>query len=201
MNKINRKMASFVALIGFALAASGCGGNAVVPASYKTYNAKNGAFQIQYPAEWELEGGGGKGGNAWVKFTSGGAMISVDANVVGSLMADIAKTGSPIMIVQGNQEDNAPVAAVHEQERQAFEDDGSVKEEKAAAVQTGLIDARQSEYDGKTTFGGTIRGYRVTALSSDTRIRIVCQCPDAEWSGLKPSFDKVIASVAMGKPQ
>jgi len=42
--------------------------------------------------------------------------------------------------------------------------------------------------------------FRATVLSRDKRVRIVCQCPEAEWQTLKPVFDKVIESVAPAKP-
>ncbi len=68
-------------------------------------------------------------------------------------------------------------------------------------MKTGFPDARKSEFSGSKTFGGKIRGCRVTALSSHKRIRVVCECPESEWEALKPAFDKAIESVAMGKAQ
>jgi hypothetical protein len=194
----NRKVLSLVTVVIAVIVINGCGSRAIVPASYKTYSAGNGAFKITYPAEWEAEGGD-KAGYAWVKFSSGSSQITVDANIVGSLMGDIAKSGIKIAGIQNNTEENAPIASVHEQERAGFEEDGSVKEQKAVVIETGFGDSRKSEYTGKTTFGGVFHGYRVTALSNDKRIRVVCQCPEAEWEALKPAFDKVVVSVAQGK--
>ena len=48
-------------------------------------------------------------------------------------------------------------------------------------------------------FGGAIRGYRATALTHDKRVRIVCQCPEAEWQALKPAFDKVMKEASRAK--
>jgi len=197
MIKCNRKMFVCVAAVGSALVMSGCGGRAVIPTSYNTYNAKDGSFKLEHPAGWAMEDGG-KSGYAWVKFTSGSAEISVDANVVGSLIADIAKGHGR---TTGPQDDPAlaPVAAVHEYERKAFEEDGTVKEQNPVPVLTGMSDARKSEYTGKRTFGGAIHGCRVTALSATKRIRVVCQCSEAQWEALKPAFDKAIVSLAMGQ--
>ncbi len=126
-----------------------------------------------------------------------------NANSVGSLMGDLA--GPRTMHVGGQvvtvNEENAPVAKVHEQEKQGFEDDEGVTEQKPAVVKTGFSDARKSEFTGSKTFGGAIHGCRVTALSSTRRIRVVCECPESEWEALKPAFDKAIESMGMGKPQ
>ncbi len=193
-------MWTMAAAIGTALASAGCAGKAVVPTSYDTYNSKDGSFQIQYPAGWETDGGD-KSGYAWAKFTSGGAVISVDANMAGSLMGDIAKSKILHLGIQTDQEDRSPVASVHAQEKPGFEEEEGVTEQEPAPVKTGFPDARKSEFSGTKTFGGTIRGYRVTALSPNNRIRVVCECPESEWEALKPAFDKAIQSVAMGKAQ
>jgi hypothetical protein len=196
----NRKMWVLAAALGAVLAIGGCTGKAVVPTSYSTYNAKDGSFQIQYPEGWESDGGDTRD-YAWAKFTSGGAVISVDANAVGSLLGDIA--GPRTMHVGGQvvtpDEENAPVAKVHEHEKEGFESDEGVTEEKPVVVRTGFPDARKSEFSGSKTFGGKFRGCRVTALSVNKRVRVVCECPESEWESLKPAFDKAIQSVAMGK--
>jgi hypothetical protein len=196
----NRKEWVLAATFGAILAIAGCTGKAVVPTSYDKYNAKDGSFQIQYPAGWESDGGD-RSGYAWAKFTSGGAVISVDANVAGSLLGDIAKTRGHGLITPDQEEARSPVAAVHEHEKQGFEEEEGVTEQEPAIVKTGFPDARKSEFSGSKTFGGAIRGYRVTALGTDKRIRVVCECPESEWEALKPAFDKAIESVAMGKAQ
>ncbi len=198
MKNRNEKMLAWLAVIGAMLAISGCSGPAVVPAEFKPYKAQDGSFLILSPTGWEVESGG-KAGYAWAKFTSGSAEISVDANWVGSMIADIAKSGFNPIGIDIAVEDRAPVAAVHEHERQGFEEGAGVQEKQPVAVPTGLSDARRSEFTGTRTFGGSIHGYRVTALSSDKRIRVVCQCLESEWEALKPAFDKVIESLGRGK--
>jgi hypothetical protein len=198
MKNLNGKTRTLATALGAVLVIGGCGGPAVVPTSYNTFNSKDGSFQIQYPAGWEADGGD-RSGYAWAKFTSGGAEISVDANITGSIMGDLSKSSIIPLGIEGDQEDRTPVASVHANEKQQFEDAAGVKEEKPVPVRTGFPDARKSEFSGTKTFGGTIRGYRVTAMSTDKRIRVVCQCPESEWEALKPAFDKAIQSVAMGK--
>jgi hypothetical protein len=187
------------AALGALLAIGGCAGNAVVPTSFDTYNANDGSFQIQYPAGWEADGGG-RSGYAWAKFTSGDAEISVDANAVGSVIGDIAKTGGIALGIAADHEDRTPVVAVHANEKAQFEDAMGVSEDKPVPVKTGFSDARKSEFKGAKTFGGAIRGCRVTALGVDKRIRVVCQCSDSEWDALKPAFDKAVESLSLGKP-
>jgi hypothetical protein len=192
MSKFNAILLANVMFIGAAVTIAGCAGRAAIPTSYSTYNSPDGTFKIQYPADWTSEGGA-KGQFAWAKFTSGHAEIEVDSNAIGSLISN--------MVTSSNPEDITPVAGVHEFERQAFEDDdSSYKEEKAVTVLTGMSDARISEYTTSTAFGGSVHGYRVTSLTNDKRVRIICKCPESEWKDLKPAFDKVIASLGMGKP-
>jgi hypothetical protein len=191
MSKFNAKMLAMVMFIAAAVAIAGCAGRAVIPTNYNTYNSPDGTFKIQYPAEWTSEGGS-KGQFAWAKFTSGHAEIEVDSNAIGSLISNMVTSSDP--------QDTAPVAGVHEFERQGFEDDdASHKEEKAVPVLTGMSDARKSEFTTSTAFGGSVHGYRVTTLTNDKRVRIICKCPESEWKDLKPAFDKIIASLAMGK--
>jgi hypothetical protein len=192
-----KKTMCVLAVICAALAVEGCKGRAVIPSSYKTFNADDGSFAIEYPAEWEVESGG-KSGYAWAKFSSGAAEITVDCSAVGSIIADLSKTARPMLGIQPT-EDTASVTAVHEFEREGFEEDQGVKEKTPEPVATGMTDARKAEFEGKTTFGGSIHGYRTTALSSTQRIRVVCKCPESQWEGLKPAFDKIIPTLKRGK--
>jgi len=198
MNNFNRDLLVLAVVVSAVIAIGGCSGRAIVPTSFNTYNSKDGAFKIDYPAQWQAEGNS-KSGYAWAKFASGSAEITIDANVVGSLIAEIARTRSQMHGIQNTDPENAPVAVVHENERQGFEEDGSVQEQEPLPINTGFGDSRKSEYAGRRTFGGSIHGYRVTALSPEKRIRVVCQCSESEWESLKPAFDKAIKSVAMGE--
>ena len=194
MKKHDRAMVWLVAAVGLVCGISGCGGNpAAVPTSYDTYKAKDGSFQIQYPANWEAKGGG-VAGRAWAKFTSGNAEIAVEADAAGSVMADIAQPNR----VAGQEKDpnREAVAVVHTGEKSAFEEQTGVQEQDPTIVKTGLTDGRRSEFTGARTFGAPIHGYRATVLSIDRRIRVVGQCSESQWESLKPAFEKVIASVS-----
>jgi hypothetical protein len=181
------------AVAGLLAAACGCG-RAVVPASYQQYIAQDGSFEILYPAEWQASGGGKDA--AWAKFTSGGARINVDTDAVGSLLGDLAQAQASGL---GGAPKHDPIVEAHNFDHRMFEEQNGVVEKNSTAVKTGCGTGRVSEFTGSAMFGGAIHGYRATALTRDKRLKIVCQCSEAEWESLKPVFDKVIASVANGK--
>jgi hypothetical protein len=186
---------------GLMLALCGCSSPASVPQSYKPYNCKDGTFSIQYPDKWEAQGGG-KGTYAWAKFTSGNAEILVNTSVASSLIGDIASAGTMASGMDGASDPSRePVAKVHEMEREGFEEDEGVKEKPPVVIQTKMNDGRKSEFTGSKTFGGAIHGYRTTVLGHDYRLRVVCTCSQAQWKVLQPAFDKVIESLAPGRPE
>jgi hypothetical protein len=198
MMKSKRIRIELIVLAGMVVSLFGCGSPAVVPKNYTMYKAPDGSFRIDYPSEWTAAGGG-KSGTAWAKFTSGNSEIKVSTSLMGSLMADIAKIGNDPRMEGQTEEDTKPVAIVHEQEREDFEEENGVKEQKPAYVPTKVIDARKAEFSGSSTFGGSVHGYRVTALTADLRVRIICRCPEREWESLKPAFDKIIESLGPGR--
>jgi hypothetical protein len=185
---------------GAAMAMSGCSEPAVVPTSYKTYNHQDGSFKIDYPAGWEMTSGG-KGQLAHARFNSGDAFISVKTSLAGPLKGDIAQSMGVMAGGTEGKEERPPVATVHESEKKAFEEDESVQEKAPVAINTGLGDARKSEYTGSKSLGGDIHGYRATTLSRDLEIRVICECSEEQWNALKPVFDKVIESVSLGRPE
>ena len=187
------------AAVGLVFLLTGCTGRAVVPTAYDTYNCKDGNFKIQYPAGWQVEPSG-QGSYASVKFTSGGAEITVETSLAGSLVGEMASSGMLKFIAPGQPENLPPVATVHLREKESFQDGEGVEEKEPVVVQTGLGEGRKSEFQGKSAFGAETRGYRVTTLSRDYRIRVVCKCPASEWDALRPAFDKVIESLGIGKP-
>ena len=168
------------------------------PTSYSTYKAQDGSFTIQCPADWEVEGGG-KGGYSWAKFTSGSAKIAVDTSAVSSIVNDIAHAGGGMAGLVGvapSEPEQSSVAAVHNREKQDFEEEAGVQEQRPVPASTGFGDSRKSEFTGTRTFGGAIRGYRVTTMGLNHRFRVVCECAEPDWNDLKPVFDKVIESLS-----
>lgn len=85
------RLVTFLSLLSM-VAICGCGGSVAIPSSYESWNAKDGTFKLDYPANWEAKGGG-KHGLQWAKFTSGPAIIRVDTDVSSSLMGGIGNVG------------------------------------------------------------------------------------------------------------
>ncbi len=199
MTRQSGSMLAVALLVGGMLTLGGCGGEVVVPTEYEPYNAKDASFSCEAPAGWTIEGGGK--GHQWAKFTSGSAKIRIHTGIVGSLIADMPPGMNLLGDAEGiDEEDLAPVAHAHAFEKDIFAQDYSDYEEQpAVAIQTGLGDSRQGEFTAAGSFGGTTHGYRVTALTLDKRIRIVCECPESDWEALRPAFDHVIKSLAPGK--
>jgi hypothetical protein len=179
------------------MAVVGCGGGSVaIPSSYKSWNAKDGSFKLDYPDNWEASGGG-RQGIQWAKFISGGAEIRVDTEVSGGLIGDILTgPGGPDKDIP---DELAPVASVHEIKADALADEISgYKEEAPVKFTAPMGDGRKSAFSGSQGLGTKIRGYRATLLGRDKAIRIVCRCPEKYWDELQPSFDKILDSFAFG---
>ena len=173
------------------------------PTSYATWNATDGTFRIQYPDGW-IAKGGGRRGVQWARFESGPATIRVDVGIVGSLLADIARSGGGVGGIGGVggvevDPDTTPVAMVHQDRIVVVAEDFSgYSEEPAETVDSKLGDVRRGQFTARESFGGTMRGYHATALSRDRRITILCWCPESNWETLRPAFATVIESVARG---
>ncbi len=179
------------------LAAAGCG-RAVIPSEYTTYVAEDGSFKCDAPAGWAMTGGG-KNGNYNATFSSGGAWISVTVDVTGSLLADIAKSTNRL---SGSDDAEAlsPLNQVHELKGQILAEDlGNFKDLNTADVRLPIAPGKQSEYTGTGSLGSQQHGYWVTALLTSQRLSVTCQCPESEWQGLQPVFQRVIDSVARGR--
>jgi hypothetical protein len=189
-------MAVLYGLIGL-LSCAGCGETVAAPKSYVAYTSKDSRFACDYPQGWKADGGGNTD-YSWAKFTKENAEIRIDADIAGSLMGDIAKSGQGMFGVDASGE-NAPVAHVHELGlRRMKEDYSNYKEQEPKAVNAGLGDGRRSSFTADQTFGGKLLGYRATFLGGDRRINVVCRCPASNWKTLKPAFEKVIDSVRSG---
>lgn len=199
MNHNGRLTFTVAVLVGGLLLAGGCGGPATAPTNFASFNAKDGAFKCDYPADWEAEGGGVKG-YFWAKFTSGSAEISIQSGSVGSVQADVINAGNRMAGVQEDEEELAPVAQLHEMRKtDTAKDLGDYQEQPPKAIRPKLGDGRKSQFTASGTFGGGIRGYRATVLSHNKSITVLCQCAEGDWETLKPAFDRVIDSLALGK--
>jgi hypothetical protein len=187
--------------IAWSLVVAGCGGGDVpAPTEFKTWDAKEGAFRIQYPADWQADGGG-KQGTQWAEFKKGGAKITVGVGVAGSLIGDIASGGLPSASIAGEeaglskeeQEALAPVTHVHELRKEEMAKEYSSYQETAASnTSLKLGPARKAEFTAASGLGGKLHGYHVTVLGHNFRVSVVCTCAESNWAVLQPAFDKII---------
>ena len=187
---------------------AGCGPGAVkAPTTYKTWNAKDGSFAIQYPADWKADGGG-QHGIQWAEFSKGSAKVSVKVNLTSSLVGDIAGNAGQLGGIDGAeidpklQEELAPVAAAHKVSAELFVDEiPKLKEQEPVAFQSGLGDSRKSEFTAASGgVGSQVRGYRATALTSEKGVHVLARCPDAHWKTLQTAFDQMLTSLTLGTP-
>jgi|SRR5262245_3971143 len=165
------------------------------PEQFVVYNASEEVFHVSVPKEWKLDSGGRK--NAyWVSAERGGAKIKVYESFTGSLLGDIAGAGH----ADPNARDELlPVSRVHEMKKRTIADDYSdYREEPAVTVETKFGKVRRSAFTAKAGLSEKVRGYRATALGSNTQISVLCTCAPGDWDTLEPAFARVIASIGPG---
>ncbi len=157
---------------------------------------KDTAFRLRHPAGWEVETGSRPDNSySWANITKGAAKILVSADVQGSLISgsDTAgqfEEGSPL----------APVHRAHEHHLKAVASGYSDYKESEPTLfkGAGLGEGRIAVYNATESglLGGKLRGYRVTLLTNDRRITLLCECPPGEFAKNKPTFLAVCRSVA-----
>jgi hypothetical protein len=188
--------------------AAGAGGNVAVaglaPAdaaadarlATESYGPGDGAFRLRYPPGWTATTGARPDNTySWTKFVKGSATIKVSADVTGSLIS-----GSDFH--QGTDDAGTESAPVHQAHlagaRSASEDFKEFAESDPAVFPgSGLGDGRIAEFTaaGGGLFGGKLRGYRITLLTNDRRVTILCWCPEGDFAKLQPTFLAVARSL------
>ncbi len=181
----------------------GCGGEPVkAPTGYLEWNAKDGTFRIDYPNDWEADGGG-KQSIQWARFKKGSAEIYVNVRFSESALADVMGAGGGMMGVGGalgvdDSDIPSPVAAVHAQKKdEVAEDYSNYSEEEAIAIRPSLGEGRKSEFSAAKTLG-TVKGYRATIINKDRGITVLCTCSESDWPTLQPAFDKILDQMTRG---
>lgn len=177
---------------------SGCAGPepTAVTTKFVDYNAKDGTFACEHPDGWKVEGASGRAAT-WARFTSGGSKIQIRATAAGSLMADAM--GGRAADMNAETLEQAPVHTIHLSNVDlTAQDYGGYAEAPGgpADLDVRLGPARISEFTG--TSYGPVHGYRVTAIAHEKGVRVVCVCPESEWTQVKPMFDHTLASLRRG---
>lgn len=160
------------------------------------FSPKDGAFSLRHPAGWKSDTGSRPDNTySWATFTRGSAKFHVTADIAGSLMA-----GPNIAGDQPSGSELAPVHRAHELYKKTASEEYSDYKESEPAPFPGsqLGEGRVSAFTASAggLFGSKLRGYRVTLLTNDRRITLLCHCPEADFEKLKPTFLAVCRSVA-----
>ncbi len=193
-------------LVGLALC--GCSQSPVAaPTGYKQWNAKDGTFLIEYPDDWEADGGG-KRGVQWATFKKGTAQIDVEVNRSDSIVGDILGAGGGAAgMATGDAtldvEEIPPVAIIHmdESKRNAMEELFSdYGEKEALEITPPLGQGRKSEFRGKKGLS-QMHGYRATIINGERGIIVICQCREDDWPKLQAAFDKILDGMEFGTPE
>ncbi len=159
------------------------------------FSPKDGAFKLRHPAGWTPETGSRPDNTySWARFTKDSAKIQVYADIAGSLMAGASNVqhekGSSLAPVHG--------AHVNYQKTVSKEYSDFKESEPTLFEGAGLGEGRIATYTASAggLFGGKIRGYRVTLLSNDRRVTLLCECPEGEFEKYKPTFLAVCRSAS-----
>jgi Lipocalin-like domain len=160
------------------------------------FTPKDGAFKVRYPGDWDKETGSRPDNTySWVRFTKGSAKIQVFADVTGSLMSGSDHAGQH---EEGSS--SAPVHRAHElYKKTASEEYSDYKESEPTLFKSSRMgEGRIATFtaSGGGLFGSKLRGYRVTFLTTNRRITVLCSCPDGEFTKLKPTLLAVCRSIS-----
>lgn len=185
------------------------------PTAFLPYTAPDKSFVCESPGGWGRDEAGVEGSQAaGVVFKQGSARIDIDSDETSGVMTDIINATNAqqqqaredMMSTPGIPQNlpipPPPVPAVEQLHTRAASGFaaryGDYHEQPIHAFQSGLGDARLSEWTGTESMGRHLHGYRVTMIGRDKCIRLNCRCPEADWKTLQPAFVRVIRSVAPG---
>jgi hypothetical protein len=198
-------------LVGLAAAIllAGCSESVQKPTSFKKWNAKDGLFAVEYPDGWKADGGG-KQGIQWAEFKKGSCVITIDSNISGSAVADIAGSATAGLSGDGAPidpelaEKMAPAAAAHNwiaKDPQRFEKFKNYKEEEPTKITPPIGEGRKSLFTASAGMGQKVKGYRITIPTNDKAIIIFAYGAEKDWSKVQEAYDKIFDGMEMGTPE
>ena len=197
MSKLSKPWVTAVAAV-FSIMLIGCGpGKTQIPTSHVVYNSKGGAFQCEVPEGWEIKGGG-KRGPEWAKIQSGSAIIQIDVNISGSLINDAA--GGSRSNSEMPQFD--PIHLLHVGLLEDAQDNYHQYTELPGSpivMQCDFGPGRVSEFTAKGSGDAELHGYRASIMGHERMLTLFCVSRESDWQALKPTFDRVIATLDRGE--
>jgi hypothetical protein len=183
----------------------GCGSEPPIatPTKFENWNAKDGTFRIDYPADWDANGGG-RNSIQWARITKGNAEIHVEVKFSDSALADVMGAGGGMMGVGGpmgidESDMPSPVIAIHEAKKDEVATDYSNYAEvgEAETFRPMLGEGRRTEFTASKGLV-KIRGYRATILNNDRGIKVVCRCAESDWAALQDTFKQILDGMTRG---
>lgn len=178
------------------------------PTAYGAYAASDNSFTCEAPTGWHTRGMASGAIMSDVLFEKATARISIKSDMQGSLVADTMRASSnAAQDLLDNLPPGAPRPAIPTP-RPVIESlhewsGGNLAKKMPDFVEmpmqaftSRIGDARVSEWTGTDDFA--VHGYRATMLSGERRVTVFCQCRASDWKALKPAFERVIGSVAVG---
>jgi hypothetical protein len=159
------------------------------------FSPKDGAFKLRYPPGWETETGSRPDNTySWATFTHESAKIQVLADIQGSLIS------GPSNADHEEGSELSPVHTAHATyEKTAAKEYSDYKESqptlfKGSRLGEGRIAAFSASTGG--LLGSKVQGYRVTLLTNDRRISVLCECPPGDFAKFKPTFLALCRSIS-----
>ncbi len=190
--------------IAFVVVSSGDGGGTrsaepEAPPQYAAFASAEGHFKCKFPDGWEMNEGGGTGGQPpWARFKDGTATISIKASQSGSAISDMAGASQAPGGLEEMDDDLTPIARVHDFQKEIIKHNYSDYEEQPARnIEIPWGEVRISEFTGSEgLLGSKAQGYRVTLTGVQWQFNMICSCPQRDWDRFQPIFDHVIHSVS-----
>lgn len=195
--------------------------------SYAQFVADDKAFQCQYPSGWKVKSAQPQGISSYANFRKGAAEINIDADLQGSLMGDIMRSQQTMAENPGGDfaggggggsvpgleqlpggggmapnDRRPPVERLHEAKKEDMDSEHEgYQEQPPAVLQSALGEGRVSTYTYKGEgWAGKMKGIRATILANEKLVSVLCECPERDFTMLKPAFDRVLQTLKPGGP-
>lgn len=171
------------------------GERVAAPTGFAQYKARDNSFTCELPAGWKQKGGSAGGIMSGVTAAKGDATIDITADLAGSLRGDMERSR---LTMTGSS--RSPVYGVHaDLEEELGERWADFSPRPPKRFQSKMGEACYSEFTAKGgTWGGRIRGYAVTMLGGERRVKVICYCSERDWPNLRGAFVRVANTLAAG---
>lgn len=169
----------------------------------KAFANRDKTLSLKGPANWKGTTTSSQGIQTEIRFApSMTAQFVISHDLMGSLMADIARSGSnmlegmPGMQSQANMTRKTPLQAVHALQVKEMEMEyEGVKDGKETPVQLAGFEALRSDF---TCEEGELVGQRYSALTGEGRLSLIFVCSKGETKYMMPTFEKMAQSLKVG---